>query len=166
MKKIVSIGLLALCAMFTLPAFATPPTNHGALVGVWVNMNPATRSIVRIIIRKAGTGITVHPFGACTPTPCDHGVMGANAFSRGVVSAVSIGFNATHDFGFKSTAYNGFLSGRRLSLLTQDMFAAGDNRFNYTVMENFRRVSRIVPAEETDLGATQVFDHASDADLQ
>lgn len=164
MKKIVSAGLLALCMMFVVPAFATAPMNHGALVGVWVNTNPATRSIVRVIIRKAGTGITVHPFGACSPTPCDHGVMSADAFARAVTSSVSVGFNAEHNFGFKMTSYNGYLQGRRLALLTQNTFAAGDSRMDYTVLETFRRINTRVPAEPAV--SSPVLDHGSETDLQ
>lgn len=167
MKKLLSTSLWAAILLAGGLAFAKPPTNHNALVGVWVNTNAATRSIVRIVVRPSGSGITVQPFGACSPTPCNHGVIGAKAYSGGVVSAVSIGFNAAKNFGFKSTSYNGFLRDQILSLLTQDRFASGDSRYDYTVMETFKKVSsQTDELDSLNFDPFEPTDHTSSADLE
>lgn len=166
MKKLLSTGLVAVSLLTGSLVFAKPPTNHNAIVGVWANTNAATGSIVRFVIRKSGSGITVQPFGACSPTPCNHGIIGARAYAAGVGSAVSIGFNAAKSFGFKATSYNGFLRNQLMTLLTQDQFAAGDSRYNYTVMETFRKVSNLT--EEFDnmsSDSLEFSDHVSKSDL-
>jgi hypothetical protein len=45
----------------------------GSLVGTWVNVNAATRDIVKIVLTNSGGSLGVHAFGACSPTPCDWG---------------------------------------------------------------------------------------------
>jgi hypothetical protein len=141
MKKAIATTVFAVSTFVGSLGLAKPPTNFSALTGVWNNTNSGTGGIVRVVIRQAASGLLVQPFGACSPTPCDHGVLAARTFSPGVGSANGSGFNANKNFGFKSTAYNGILQGRYLSLLTQNTFASADSRFNYTSLENFVRAS-------------------------
>lgn len=47
----------------------------GALAGTWNACDQATRNLVRIVIAPSGAEITVHAFGACSPTPCDWGAV-------------------------------------------------------------------------------------------
>jgi hypothetical protein len=54
------------------------------LLGDWKNVNPNTRSIVRILITDVGGTIEIHPWGACSPTPCDLGTVKATAYSPDV----------------------------------------------------------------------------------
>jgi hypothetical protein len=64
----------------------TPATPVSAFIGAWKNVDPNTRSLVEIDITGTATGLTVHPWGACSPTPCDWGSqmvtvpLGASAF--------------------------------------------------------------------------------------
>lgn len=146
MKKIFAACALALTTLMTIPAVADEalrrPLDYSALVGVWNNTNPATRSIVRVIVRRVPSGITIQAFGACTPTPCNHGIVHARAFSPGVSSASAIGFDARKQFSFKTTDYEGFrYPNGQLGLLTQDRFRGGDLRFDYSVLETFVRVA-------------------------
>jgi hypothetical protein len=53
-----------------------------ALVGTWNACDAATRSLVRVVIAASGSAITVHAFGACTPTPCDWGSVPGLAYAR------------------------------------------------------------------------------------
>ena len=157
-----AIAIGALSTLASLPALAQPPTSHAGLVGVWTNTNSSTRSIVRIEIRASGSALTVHPYGACTPTPCDHGVIRAAAFSPSVSNIRSNGFRAGKSFGFKTTWYNGFLAGQRLSLMTQDTFSSGDSRYDYTTMETFVKTGALGTEEAGPVRG----DHATDADLR
>lgn len=157
-----AIVIGALGTLTAMPASARPPTSHAALIGTWTNTNASTRSIVRVVIRPAGAGITIQAFGACTPTPCDHGVIRAAAFSPGVSNIRTNGFRAGKSFGFKTTWYNGYLAGQRLSLLTQDTFSAGDTRTDYNIMETFVKTGAL---ETEDAGPVRG-DHASDTDLR
>jgi hypothetical protein len=54
------------------------------LVGTWTACDRHTNGIVRIVIAAKGAGITVQVFGACTPTPCDWGVVDGDAYAANV----------------------------------------------------------------------------------
>lgn len=43
------------------------------IVGTWVNNNPNTEGIAKLIIAKSGNRHSVHLFGKCEPTDCDLG---------------------------------------------------------------------------------------------
>lgn len=52
----------------------------GGLNGTWINVDPHTRGLVRVVIN----GNRIHPYGACHPDPCDWGVLKAKSFSGSV----------------------------------------------------------------------------------
>jgi hypothetical protein len=55
-------------------AFTPTPVSRVQLyAGSWVNDDPATRDVVRVDISASGSTLTVHAYGACSPTPCDWG---------------------------------------------------------------------------------------------
>jgi hypothetical protein len=61
-----------------LPARNTTPPQDatlaaGPLAGVWVNDNPQTRGITKIVVEQKGDALTVHAWGACHPQDCDWG---------------------------------------------------------------------------------------------
>ncbi len=169
MGKIILATFLVLSTFVAQSAFATsptiPPTNPMDLIGVWNNTNPATGNIVRVIIRPAGTGVTVQPFGACSPTPCDHGILSARTFSNGVASKNAIGFHSAKNFGFKITSYDGIRRGTGLVLLTQNTFVAGDTRFNYTMMETYVRSPLVDGSSADPIDVETPADHASNTDI-
>lgn len=66
-------GLLALCG--TATAQAQHPAKSDGFNGNWVNADAKTRNLARIEIE----GMNVHPFGACSPTPCDWGMLPAKS---------------------------------------------------------------------------------------
>ena len=128
-------------------AFAGPlalPTDPSMLIGDWLNDNPATDSIVEIVIESDGVGgMTVHGYGACTPTPCDWGVVGATPYSRGVEDVSGIAFTASYDFGFKDTMLAGKVkvteNGAGLSVLSFNKFKDGSDRYDYATHDRFRK---------------------------
>ncbi|HKN20661.1 MAG TPA: hypothetical protein VJX73_04550 [Terracidiphilus sp.] len=69
-------GALALCGATT--AQVTHPAASGGFNGNWVNADAKTRNLARIEIE----GMNVHPFGACSPTPCDWGVLVARGETK------------------------------------------------------------------------------------
>jgi len=155
---------LVLTLLMTPAAFAVPPTVYTSLVGTWTNTNAATKSIVKIVITQSGSTLVIHPYGACSPTPCDHGAFAAASFSDGVASRIATGFRGVKNFGFKTTGYNGKLASQRLYLLTQDTFASGDTRFNYNVLETFTKTALTDEAALTTPTQTPA-DHSVESDL-
>lgn len=56
------------------------------LDGLWLNKNPDTRGLVRIIIEK----LNIHPFGACRPSPCDWGIIQGTVDSRDATAIIAL----------------------------------------------------------------------------
>jgi hypothetical protein len=81
-RKALALGFAAAMAAAALirPASAT----IGQLLGDWKNVNPNTRDIVRIMITDVGGAVEVHIWGACSPTPCDWGVVRAIPYAPNV----------------------------------------------------------------------------------
>lgn len=102
-----------------------------ALVGTWSNCDKATRGLLRIVIAASGAGVTVHAFGACTPTPCDWGVVPGMVYAENVSSTAAVAFSANYKFGFKETIVVGHLDVGSLSVETFDHFTDGSGRSDY-----------------------------------
>jgi hypothetical protein len=103
----------------------------GALVGTWNACDAATRSLVRIVIAASGAGITVHAFGACTPSPCDWGSVPGLAYSANVSSSIAVAFTARYEFKFKETIVTGVLDNGSLIVETFNHFTDNSGRSDY-----------------------------------
>lgn len=120
------IQRLKLPAQFT-PAAVSP----GALVGTWVNVDHHTRGMVRLMITANGNAITVHGFGACTPTPCDWGTAPGIVYAENVTATPGIAFTATYNFSFKHTTLVGHLLDGALLVESFDHFTDKSGRSDY-----------------------------------
>ena len=74
------VCLVAVPGAPAIPAQDSPPPPD--INGNWFNPDPHTRGLVKIEIK----GRAIHPYGTCSPSPCDWGVMEAKPFSAGVDS--------------------------------------------------------------------------------
>lgn len=57
-------------------ATPNPTPNPSPLGGTWVNDNPNTGGLTRLLITQNGNSVSVHAFGKCSPTDCDWGSQG------------------------------------------------------------------------------------------
>jgi hypothetical protein len=103
----------------------------GALVGTWNACDAATRGLVRVVIAASGSAITVHAFGACTPTPCDWGSVHGLAYAANVSSTAAVAFSAHYKFSFKDTIVTGVLDNGSLIVETFNHFTDGSGRSDY-----------------------------------
>lgn len=101
------------------------------LLGTWVNSDHATRGLVRLMIAAKGKEITVHGFGACSPTPCDWGQVNGTIFSHSVAETSAVAFTATYNFNFKHTQIVGRLYHGALVVETFDHFIDESGRADY-----------------------------------
>lgn len=102
-----------------------------ALIGTWNACDSATRNLVRVVIAASGPGITVHAFGACTPTPCDWGAVPGLAYAANVSSSAAVAFSAQYKFKFKETIVTGVLDSGSLRVETFNHFTDGSGRSDY-----------------------------------
>ncbi len=120
------IQRLKLPAQFT-PAAITP----ALLVGTWVNCDHQTRGMVRLMIAANGNEITVHGFGACSPTPCDWGSVPGIVFASNVTATPAVAFTAVYNFSFKQTTLVGHLLEGALIVESFDHFTDKSGRSDY-----------------------------------
>ena len=128
-------------AATTYPA-GKQPSVPDAMVGVWHNVLKAPKALVRIEITRANDGsLLVHPFGACTPTPCDTGVTAAIAYGASPSATSATRFLAPADYGFKRTLYAGLSISSKgvLTVATSSEFTDGSGRSSYALLERFTR---------------------------
>jgi hypothetical protein len=128
-------------AATTYPA-GRQPTVPDAFLGVWNNVDPATQSLVRLEITRAGDGsLLVHQFGACSPTACDNGVAPGIVYGPSGRSATANRFLVAADYGFARTVIVGqpIAKNGTLTIVNYTEFAGGDSRANYALTERFRK---------------------------
>ncbi len=112
-------------------AFVPEVVAPAPLVGTWMNCDHQTRGMVRLMIAANGNEITVHGFGACSPTPCDWGVVPGLVYAANVTSTPAVAFTATYTFTFKQTVIVGRLWNGALVVETFDHFTDKSGRADY-----------------------------------
>ncbi len=55
----------------------TPLSRMQLYAGSWVNDDPNTRDIVKVNIAVSGSVLSISPYGACSPNPCDWAALSA-----------------------------------------------------------------------------------------
>lgn len=108
------------------------------LLGTWVNTNPNTDYISKLIVIRRSDRIFVHVYGSHTPTVIDWGEVEAVPYmTSGAVEAV--GFNARYDFGEIETL---LASNQKLGILviqSYTSFKDASGRMNHFAREFFHK---------------------------
>ena len=112
--------------------------NLRPLLGDWYNVDSSTGGLVRIVITEVAGQIMVHPYGACTPTPCDWGEVPGIAYARGVAEDRALAFSAFFDSGWKETIVTGIRRPRGILIVTSfSIFKDSSGRSNYFSTDRF-----------------------------
>ena len=99
--------------------------------GTWVNTDPLTRGITRLLLGDNGDGsYGVHSFGACVPTDCDGG-------SANTVATSAYADTVTYTYSFKTATYTLTNAGPYLRAAVVNHFTDGTNR-DYNAVYYFR----------------------------
>lgn len=102
-----------------------------ALVGTWVNCDKATRGMLKLVITPTGNNITLHGFGACTPTPCDWGTTTGMCYGLTVTDTNADAFTGKFKFNFKETNITGHIVSGVMIVETFDHFTDNSGRSDY-----------------------------------
>jgi hypothetical protein len=117
---------------------------NAALTGTWKNVNAATNSIPQLIVSTDASGaLLVHEFGACSPSMCDNGTVGAISYGKDTTSTTGNAFLAPYTFGFKNqqlvATYQPAIGVLTVSEYSE--FLDGSGRSNYVKTEKFKKTS-------------------------
>ena len=100
-------------------------------VGTWVNTNPASGGIVKLVISSDGVNSTIRAYGACTPTPCDWGTETLYFGGYTVSDAPGAWGVAVWITGFSITGIHFWPKGGTLLVESYTVFIDGSGRTPY-----------------------------------
>jgi hypothetical protein len=109
-------------------------------LGTWVNTNTKSKGISRVVVGRAGDGLTVDVFGACDGSPRDWGEVKVDfVYAKSAGSQEPMAFSARYDFGFMETRLEANLSLGLLVIAGLNKFKDDSGRSSYFSREFFHR---------------------------
>ncbi|NCJ08495.1 hypothetical protein GS597_18675 [Synechococcales cyanobacterium C] len=134
--------ILALCSCFAIVRSARAEVE--AFVGTWVNTQPDTATITRLVIEQKGPkSMTLSLFGRCHPISCDLGTVPLRMHSQGLAesSAQSVTASYTQN-GTQTFLILNWSDANQLQLQSYSQFADRSSRPDSMSLSHFQRLSR------------------------
>ena len=126
-----------ICERVESDAAKAGPLDLSALLGTWVNSNPETNGIARLVIAESGGNLTLQVYAIGPDGLIDWGTTNVNVFTSSPSSRVGAGFTCLYDFGFAETRLQGMIV-KGLTVLAQfHSFKDESRRMDYFVREYF-----------------------------
>ena len=113
------------------------PVDLSALPGVWVNSNPDSNGIARLVIAESDGRLIVQVLAIGPEGLIDWGMVEADVFTSSPLSRIGGGFTCAYDFGFAETRLQGMLAKGLLVLAELNSFKDESGRADYFVREYF-----------------------------
>lgn len=108
-----------------------------ALPGVWINSNPNTTGIARMVMSEADGKLSLQVFAVGPDGPIDWGSTDVRVFAGVPTSRVGAGFTCDFDFGFAETELQGMIMKGLLVLAQFHRFKDDSKRADFFVREYF-----------------------------
>lgn len=108
-----------------------------ALPGVWINSNPDTNGIARLIISESDERLSLQAFAVGPEGLIDWGHTSVEVFAGLPTSRVAAGFTGRFDFGFVETELQGMIMKGLLVLAQFHRFKDDSGRADYFVREYY-----------------------------
>jgi hypothetical protein len=118
-------------------AGAAAPLDVSGLPGVWINSNPNTNGIARIVISESLGKLSLQVQAVGRERSIDWGTAAVNLFASTPSSRVAAGFTCVYDFGFVETRLQGMIMKGLLVLAQLHSFKDESGRADYFVREYF-----------------------------
>ena len=156
LKKTLAIASLSavLASSLASSAVAAP----GDFVGNWVNTDPNTRGITRLVISSAGSNrLNIQVFGKCRPTDCDWGSTRLRTYGKNISDRNHKAATANYTTSFANTLLTLRLSGstsKKINLQSFTEFTDRSNRQNYTSQYSFRQAGISTPKQLSPANGT------------
>lgn len=116
---------------------ADAPVDISALAGMWVNSNPDTNGIARMVMSESNGNLAVQVFAIGPDGLIDWGTTEVTLFTAGPASRDAAGFTCRYDFGFVETRLQAMILKGLIVLAELHSFTDDSNRVDYFVREYF-----------------------------
>ncbi len=108
--------------------------------GTWVNVNPRTRGIVKLMIARRGSVYMARGFGACHPRPCDWKWHRLDIGGKSITSNVMYWGISAWSESFKRVAMVIYVGKNKLlRVIIYNVFTDRSNRKNYEQKATMKR---------------------------
>ena len=116
---------------------AAGPVDVRAFPGTWINSNPDTNGIVRIVLSESLGKLWLQTYAIGPERLIEWGTAPADVFAATPSSRVAAGFTCIYDFGFVETRLQGMIMKGLLVLAQLHSFKDESQRADYFVREYF-----------------------------
>jgi len=113
------------------------PIGPAGLTGTWLNSNPDTNGIERLIVSETDGKVSVQVYAVGSEGLIDWGATDVTLFAATPGSRMCAGFACRYDFGFVETRLQGMIMKGLLVLAQLHHFKDGSGRADYFVREYF-----------------------------
>ncbi len=113
------------------------PMDVQALPGVWINSNPNTSGIARMVMSEAGGKLSLQVFAVGPEGLIDWGSADVKVFAGQPTSKIGAGFTCLFDFGFAETELQGMIMKGLLVLAQFHRFKDDTKRADFFVREYY-----------------------------
>lgn len=118
-------------------AAAAGPVELSAFPGAWVNSNPETNGIARLLMTADEGKLSLRVYAVGPDGLIDWGAAEAAVFAATPTARAGAGFTCRYDFGFAEVRLMGMLMKGLLVLAQIHVFKDDSNRANYFVREYY-----------------------------
>jgi hypothetical protein len=108
-----------------------------ALPGIWINSNPDTNGIARMVVSEANGKLSIQAYAIGPDGLIDWGTTDLALFAATPTSRVANGFTCLFDFGFAETELQGMIMKGLLVLAQFHRFKDQSKRADYFLREYF-----------------------------
>jgi hypothetical protein len=108
-----------------------------ALAGVWVNSNPETTGVARMVITQPSSRLSLRVYAIGPEGLIDWGPADIHVFTSTPSSKGAAGFTCLYDFGFVETRLQAMILKGLIVLAQIHRFKDGGDRVDYFVREYF-----------------------------
>ena len=108
-----------------------------SLPGVWVNSNPDSNGIARLVMSESGGKLAIHVYAIGPDGLIDWGTTNVTIFATGPLSRVAAGFTCSYDFGFVETKLQAMILKGLIVLAELHSFKDDSKRADFFVREYF-----------------------------
>ena len=126
-----------LCDRVETKAGADIALDTSGLPGVWLNSNPDTNGIARMVVSESNGNLSLQAYAIGPDGLIDWGAEDLAVFGSNATAQVAAGFTCLFDFGFAETELQGMMMKGLLVLAQFHRFKDQSKRADYFLREYF-----------------------------